>query len=322
LTPSGVRRAIEVSVVVAAWNAEATIGRTLEALSDQDLDAAYEVIVVDDGSDDDTAAIVERHPGGAELLRQARRGPAAARNRGVDSSSGRALAFTDADCFPTPGWLRAGLAALDGAELVQGAVRPDPDAPLGPFDRTVWVVREAGLYETANILLTRDLFERIGGFEDWLGARIGKELGEDVWLGWRARRAGARTAFSAGALVHHAVQPRGPAAYALERLRLVYFADLAAKIPELRDELFFRRYFLSRRTAAFDAAAAGAVVAAIARSPIPLVASAPYAVMALGRARGWGRRRAPAIAAADAVADAVGMGALLAGTVRRRTPVL
>jgi glycosyltransferase involved in cell wall biosynthesis len=311
-----------ISVIIPATNASATIGRALDALARQDLAADYEVIVVDDGSDDDTTAIVEAHPSGVNLLRQQRRGPAAARNLAVGHSRGRVLAFTDADCFPAPGWLGAGLAALDGAELVQGAVRPDPEAPLGPFDRTVWVVREAGLYETANILLTRDLFDRLGGFEDWLGARVGKQLAEDVWLGWRARRAGARTAFCERALVHHAVQPRRPAAYVLERLRLVYFPDLAAKIPELREELFFGRYFLSRRTAAFDAAAAGVVAAAIARSPIPLVASAPYALMAVGRARRWGRRRAPRVAATDAIADAVGMGALLSGSVRRRTPVL
>ena len=312
----------DVSVILPARNASATIARALDALAGQDTRAEYEVIVIDDGSHDDTPGIVQAHPSGVTLLRQPRQGPAAARNLGVERSSGRALAFTDADCFPEPAWLGAGLAALDVADLVQGAVRPDPRAPLGPFDRTVWVVGEAGMYETANLLVRRDLFERIGGFENWLEAGIGKQLAEDVWLGWRARRAGARTAFCERALVHHAVFPRGPAAYIAERLRLVYFADLAAKIPELRDELLFGRYFLSRRTAAFDGAVVGVIAAAIARSPLALVASAPYAAIAYGRARRWGRRQAPRVAATDAVADAVGLGALLTGSVRRRTPVL
>lgn len=60
------------------------------------------------------------------------------------------------------------------------------------------------MYETANLLVTRELFDRIEGFEDWLPARLGKPLAEDVWFGWRARRAGARTAFCSEAIVHHA----------------------------------------------------------------------------------------------------------------------
>ena len=50
------------SVVVPARNSAATIGRTLAALAEQDLDDAYEVIVVDNGSDDDTALIAGLRP--------------------------------------------------------------------------------------------------------------------------------------------------------------------------------------------------------------------------------------------------------------------
>ncbi len=231
------------------------------------------MIVVDDGSDDDTAAIVEAHPA-APSCSAAPAGPGGGAQPGVVARRGRVLAFTDADCFPTSGWLRAGLAALDGAELVQGAVRPDPAAPAGPFDRTVWVVREAGLYECANLFCAGTCFDRIGGFEDWLGARVGKPLAEDAWLGWRARRAGARTAFCDSALVHHAVQPRCPAAFVPERLRLVYFPDRrqdpGAARPALLRTIFplpahgrLRRGRRRRRRGRR------------ARSPIPLVASAP-----------------------------------------------
>src|SRR5256885_1729530 len=81
--------------------------------------------------------------------------------------------------------------------------------------------------------------------------RRGIELGEDILFGWRARRAGARTAFCARALVHHAVVPRGPVAYVAERARLRFFPAIAARVPELRETFFHRRLFLSRRTAAF-----------------------------------------------------------------------
>ena len=237
------------------------------------------------------------------------------------AASGEVLAFTDADCYPAPDWLRRGLEALDGADLVQGRVVADPGTPRGPFDRSVTVDGERGLYETANLIVRRSLFEELGGFEDWLPARIGKPLAEDLWLGWRARRAGARTAYAERALVHHAVFERGPAAYVAERARLVYFPAIAAKMPELRDSFFWRRWFLNERSAAFDAAVLGVALAARTRSPLPLAAALPYARIARRRARPFGPR-APLVLAADLAADAVGLAALAIGSARNRSALL
>jgi glycosyltransferase involved in cell wall biosynthesis len=307
------------TVIVPARDAAATIGRTLDALAEQDLHQPFEVIVVDDGSSDSTAEIAGR-ASHVSLVRQPREGAAPARNRGAAAASGALLAFTDADCFPDPGWLREGIAALERADLVQGRVVADPDARLGPFDRTVFVDGENGLYETANLFVRRSLFDRLGGFEDWLAAR-GRPMGEDLWFGWRARRVGARTAFCGRALVHHAVFPRGPAAYAAERSRLVHFPAIAAKVPELRERFFFRRWFLNRRSAAFDAAVVATVVALRSRSPLPLGAAIPYLRLVAQRARPWGRS-APAVALADIAGDAIGLLALAAGSLRHRTPLL
>jgi glycosyltransferase involved in cell wall biosynthesis len=308
-----------VTVIVPARDAAETIGRTLAALASQDLAVPYEVIVVDDGSSDDTVTIAEGFSGSVQVLRSEGRGPGPARNTGAAASRAATLAFTDADCVPDPGWLRAGLAALEGADLVQGRVVPDPDSHLGPFDHTVWVVGESGLYETANLFVRRDRFESVGGFEDFVGARIGKPLAEDVWLGWRARRAGARTTFSSDALVHHAVTPRGPEGYVAERMRLTYFPAIARRVPELRRTLFFGRWFITRRSAAFDLAAAGLVAAVVKRSPLPLAAAVPYAVSIARYGRRW---RSARVAAVEVAADAVGFGALASGSARSLTLVL
>jgi glycosyltransferase involved in cell wall biosynthesis len=313
-----------VSVIVPARDAARTLPLTLAALAAQRGAPPHEVIVVDDGSSDGTADVV-RDP--VRLVQTAGVGSGEARNRGVAAAHGRILAFTDADCFPAPGWLAAGLRCLATAELVCGAVMPDPDAALGPFDRTLWVGCETGLYETANLFVTRDAFERAGGFEPWLSdtgpplRSTNPELGEDVWLGWRVRRAGGRSAFCPEALVHHAVHPRGAADYVRERRRLRHFPALAARVPELREHLFYRRLFLTSRSAAFDAALAGTAVAAIRRSPAPLAAGIPYALLVARRARRRGRA-APLIAAVDVVADGVGLAALLAGSVATRSAVL
>lgn len=309
------------SVIIPAHNAAGTLGATLAALAAQDLDEEFEVIVVDDGSTDETVAIAAASSIEPRVVTERGVGPGPARNAGAAVAAGEALAFTDADCVPTPGWLRAGLAALRDADLVQGAVHADPDAPLGPFDRTVWVTREGGLYECASLFVRRETFDAVGGFEDWLDAGIGKPLAEDAWFGWRVRRSGARTAFSEAALAYHAVFPRGPAGYAAERARLVYFPAIAQKMPEIRETLFFGRLFLSRRSAAFDAALAGAAAAAIARSPLPLAAAVPYVWIAGREAVRW-RRGAPIVLLGETAADAVGLAALAIGSVRARSLVL
>jgi glycosyltransferase involved in cell wall biosynthesis len=306
--------------VVPARNAAATICATLEALAGQRTDAPDEVIVVDDGSDDGTAELAARGPGEVTVLRGDGRGAAEARNLGARAASGEVLAFTDSDCVPDDGWLTAGLRALEDADLVQGPITPIPGAPHGPFDRSLWVEHESGLHESANLIVRRELFERVGGFEGWLDHAGGRPIGEDTWFGWRARRSGARAVWAPDAVVHHAVFPRSAREFVAERLRLQYFPAMVARMPELRHYLF-RRWFLTRRSAAFDLAFAAAGVACARRSRLPLVAALPYAVE-LGRAaRPW-RRRAPAMAAATLAADAVACASLIRGSLRSRAPLL
>jgi glycosyltransferase involved in cell wall biosynthesis len=312
----------EVSVIVPARDAAATLGRTLAALAAQEGAPAFEVIVVDDGSTDATARVAERAPLDVRLVRQDGRGPARARNAGARQAGGDVLAFTDADCFPTPTWLAAALRALDGADLVQGAVLPEPGIDVGPFDRTIWVTRAHGLFETANLVVRRELYDALGGFESWLVPRDGKELGEDVWFGWSARRAGARVRFAPDALVHHAVFRGGPADLLAARRRLRYFPAMAARIPELRAELLWRRWFLTRRTAAFDLAALGLAAALAARRPAAAALAAPYAAEVARTLRGHPVAFKAKLAVASVAADAVGAWSLARGSVAYRAPVL
>jgi glycosyltransferase involved in cell wall biosynthesis len=301
-----------VSVVIPARDAAPTIGATLAGLAAQE-HAPDEVIVVDDGSLDGTLELARAAAVVTRVVRGAGDGPGAARNAGAAAASGDVVAFLDADCEPQPRWLSAGLRALADADLVQGRTTPPPGEPIGPYDRTLWVVAPWGLFETANLFVRRELFDSLGGFEPWISPARSKELAEDVWFGWRAVRSGARTGFCEEALVHHAVFERAPREYVAERLRLRYFPAMAARIPELREVFFWRRVFLTPRSAAFDAALAGVLLAAGSRRAWPLALALPYALIARRRRRAW---------PVDLVADAVGLGALLTGSVHARSPVL
>jgi len=311
----------DVSVIVPARDAAATLGRTLEALRGQSFGGEFEVIVVDNGSLDATAATAIAAPARPRVVTRARgEGPAAARNAGVVAARARILAFTDADCEPAPGWLAAGVQALDRADLVQGAVGPPPGARLGPFDRTVWVGGES-LYEAASLFVRRSWWERVGGFEELApGAGEDAPFGEDAWFGWRVRRAGGRATFCPDARVNHAVFPRDALGFIAERRRYARFPSLAARIPELRRERFYARSFLSRRTAALDAALLGCALAAAARRPqVGIAAAIPYAALVASSAARWGPRLGPRVAAAEIAADLVGAAALVRGSVAARS---
>lgn len=323
----------EVSVVIPARDAAATVSRTLDALGAQ-THSGFEVVVVDDRSGDGTADIAaasevvstvvrlgEGVGGVAKVADTAngggpppmtgtvateRAGLGAARNAGARVASGSVLAFTAADCVPCADWLERGLAALRDADLVQG--RATSEAPPGRYAGSVDVEAFGGLFDAANLLITRELFERLAGFEPGWTPGGGQELGEDTWLGWRARRMGARVAFAPDAVVEHAALPRGAAGSIVERRRLSAFPAMAGQVPELRSTLCWRRPFLTRRGAAFDAAALGIAAAAITRSRAPLALALPY----------LGHRPGPA----QAAADAVGAAALLAGSVKARRLLL
>jgi glycosyltransferase involved in cell wall biosynthesis len=88
-----------VSVVIPAFNASTYIERTLRSAARQTY-PALEIIVVNDGSTDDTAKLVEQiamTDPRIRLLSTPNRGVAAARNAGIEASSGRFVAFLDAD---------------------------------------------------------------------------------------------------------------------------------------------------------------------------------------------------------------------------------
>ncbi len=177
-----------VSVVIPAFDAAATLADALASVAAQTAPAA-EVLVVDDGSSDGTAALAARHRG-VRVLRQERRGPAAARNLGAREASGELLAFLDADDVFLPGKLALERRALEAdPELagVFGLVRQELIEPALAGRIAVPAGAQPGLF-AGTLLVRRASFLATGGFDESL------PIGEFVDWYDRARHAGLRFA--------------------------------------------------------------------------------------------------------------------------------
>ena len=113
-----------VSVVVPAWNAEATLRETLESAASQ-THRAIEILIIDDGSSDTTATVAAQFCAvepRARLIRQRNRGVAAARNRGIAEAKGQFIAPLDADDLWHPEKIQRQLATFRESSARTGLV--------------------------------------------------------------------------------------------------------------------------------------------------------------------------------------------------------
>ena len=191
--------------MVPTYNRASVLPYLFDALGKQVYPAdRMEAIVIDNSSDDNTEAVVlrwrEALPFPVVFRRKENRGPAASRNLGAALAKGEVLAFTDSDCLPSPGWLRAAARHFAaGAGLVCGPILPRQreGAPGLMASQLPATNRDDGLYPTANLLVRRGALEEAGGFNEDLGLHPWGDLvaGEDADLAWRVKRTGVRAIF-------------------------------------------------------------------------------------------------------------------------------
>ncbi|MBR8831090.1 MAG: hypothetical protein N5P05_003797 [Chroococcopsis gigantea SAG 12.99] len=95
-----------VSVIVPVYNGEKTIQACIESILQSNYPRRdFELIVVNNASTDKTGSILERYRDTIVILYESKRGPSAARNKGIKNAKGEYIALTDADCFVDYNWL-------------------------------------------------------------------------------------------------------------------------------------------------------------------------------------------------------------------------
>lgn len=170
-----------VSVIIPNYN----YARFLRQAIDSVLGQTYpnvEVVVVDDGSQDNSAAVLASYGTQIKSLYQVNCGVAAARNRGAQASSGKYLAFLDADDYWLPTKLEGQIELyrqdpelglthcwVEEFNEQQGTIALRREGLAG------WVSRELLLLERpvilgggSGLMLPRELFDEVGGFDELL----------------------------------------------------------------------------------------------------------------------------------------------------------
>ncbi len=98
-----------VSVIIPCYNVEDTIGKQLSALSKQEFEHSWELIIVDNRCTDDTVEVVNNYADKFDNLKivtaDKKAGAAYARNVGVDNSTHNYILFCDADDVVGDQWL-------------------------------------------------------------------------------------------------------------------------------------------------------------------------------------------------------------------------
>ncbi|MGQ9493407.1 MAG: glycosyltransferase family 2 protein [Anaerolineae bacterium] len=205
------------SLIIPTYNRQALLRHCLTAAIAQRY-PDYEIIVVDDGSMDNTGEMVRSDFPQVRYIRQeSNRGPAAARNRGIEIATGEIIAFTDDDCLIPVDFL---------ARLAEGYQRYSEVAGVGGYLEAPDDILQHNVFAQYEAYVTRRVYRAgaepyIGGFECPAGGtnsmsyrrRVLEEVGgfdetfpyaagEDADLKWRVVERGHRLLYVPVKVLH------------------------------------------------------------------------------------------------------------------------
>jgi glycosyltransferase involved in cell wall biosynthesis len=181
---------LPVSIIIPAFNSQATIGLCLDSVRKLSYPSQkLEIILVDNGSTDETPFIASCY--GAKVFIRPRIFVSEMRNFGAMQAGGDIYGFIDSDCIISPDWLTNGLRHLDNPGVGAAGCGYALNTPPCWIEKH-WLymhlspVSQVNFLPAGNMLIKKSTFWNIGGFN----SRI--ETGEDSELCLRLRKAGFR----------------------------------------------------------------------------------------------------------------------------------
>ena len=216
---------VDLSLVIATRDRAELLKRCLDSLAcQQGRVGTFEVIVVDNADAPDPAveALCRSEifrPLSLTCLYHPERGSSGARNRGAALARGRLVGFLDDDDTLPPNWIQQALdtEAATGALIFGGPYFPTYASPKPAWFKDEYASGEWGsqprwLEErrylfAANLVIEKELFQKLGGFSLELGPGTANIYGEETDLQHRAARQGVRIWYEPALLVYHHTFP-------------------------------------------------------------------------------------------------------------------
>ncbi len=178
----------KISIIIPVFNTEKYLAEAIESVLSQTLKPT-EIIVVDDGSTDKSVEVARQFEPLVRIISQANKGVGAARNVGIQETSGDFLAFLDADDFWTENKLEIQLSYLENnpkTDMVFGYVEQFISSELpdehksnlkSELDKMQGFVAGAMLIKKTTFLKAGFFNEKLelGEFIDWFSRA--KDLG-------------------------------------------------------------------------------------------------------------------------------------------------
>jgi GT2 family glycosyltransferase len=214
---------VKTSIVIPVFNKAGFTFQCLRSLLREINFDETEVIVVDNASSDETRELLSHLTGFVRAIHnETNRGFVDACNQGAARARGRFLVFLNNDTVVLPGWLDALVETVEADERVGavGSLCLYPDGRIqeagailwsngeafhygwgrSPEDRRFAFAREVDYCSGASLLVRKDLFERLGGFD----RRYAPAYYEDGDLCMGVRSLGFKVVYQpASRLVHY-----------------------------------------------------------------------------------------------------------------------
>lgn len=198
-----------ITIVIPVFNGEETIDLCLASVTSLDYpDSSYGIILVDNGSTDATLEIAQKY--NITVLHEPDiKSSYAARNKGILAAKGELIAFTDADCIVTPGWLKHLVQHWDDPTIgcFAGEIEAyQPETLVEKFSDRAGILRQAGTLscpylpytQTANSAYRKEVFDKVGLFVPEMTS------GGDADISWRMQKQlGLKIKFIPEALIYH-----------------------------------------------------------------------------------------------------------------------
>lgn len=195
---------MRVALIATLLNEGERLGATLAAIDSQTRQPD-EIVIVDGGSTDGSFVVLQQWAAGRDGVRIEQRGGAnipQGRNAAISLTDCEAIAVTDGGCVLEPRWLEALAAAIErGADVAMGFYAAEARSR---FERLMSCLNlpdadevdpERFMPSSRSVAFRRDVWERVGGYPEWL------PIGEDMHFDLEVVRSGATRRFVPEAMV-------------------------------------------------------------------------------------------------------------------------